>query len=73
MDVIIGRGDKKKVKKVKEEVKEILDLDTNAIGKALDDLTNLLHVAYTNKPSMEIYDAQIHLDQLRRSVNAAKL
>jgi len=72
MDILIGRDDKKK-KAEKVEVKKVIKTDTKVLNKALDDLQVLLAVVYSNKPCMEIYDAQIHLGQLRRSIIAAKL
>ena len=72
MDLIIGRDDKKKKEKnVKVTSKPIVD--TKAINKAILDLNNLLNTAYENKPSVELYDAKIHLGQLYRSIIAAKL
>lgn len=73
MDVLIGREDKKKAKTEKVEVKKIVKVDAKLVNKALEDFTVYLTLLYKNKPCVELYDAKVHLEQLRRSIVSAKL
>lgn len=73
MDVLIGREDKKKTKTEKVEVKKIAKVDAKLVNNALEDLTVFLTLLYKNKPSVELYDAKVHLEQLRRSIVSAKI
>lgn len=73
MDILIGRLDKKKIKTEKVDVKKIVKVDSKLLNKALEDLTVYLTLLYKNKPSVELYDAQVHLEQLRRSIASAKI
>lgn len=73
MDILIGRVDKKKIKTEKVDVKKIVKVDPKLVNKALEDLTVFLTLLYKNKPSVELYDAKVHLEQLRRSIVSAKI